>query len=289
MAQKYLSDDGTFHTLPFTAAQYFDQNGYAQTNGWKQTLGLTPRVPTIDPTKKTLVLIVAGQSLGASVVPTLYIPTHTAVIHQLDIYGGNFWPIVGPVLGTTFQATPPLGPGNAYAILCDQLIAGVWDEIIFADISVGGTLILQWGGTIEQGGIYSDRVSAIMQRLAAQGITPARTGVTFALILQDGIADFNAGTSGPTFVTYASAFLSASNAAGFSGRSFVALQSGSGQTSNVIRTAQASLWNGTTVFSGGDNDSSTIATSDGVHPNDAGAITLATIVYNAMRASGPPF
>lgn len=288
MAQKYLSDDGTFHTLPFTAVQYFDQNGYAFTNGYRQTLGLTPRVPTLNPAKKNLVLIVAGQSLAANVVPTLYIPTHTAVIHQLNIYDGQFYPISGPVLGTTYtpQQIPPLGPGNPYAIVCDQLITGVWDELIFADISVGGSLIADWVGL---GGIYSDRVSAIMQRLAAQGITPAMTGVTFALILQDGIADFNAGTPGPTFATNASAFLSASNAAGFSGRSFVALQSGPGQTSNAIRTAQASLWNGTTIFSGGDNDSSTITTSDGVHPDDAGAVALATIVYNAMRASGAPF
>jgi hypothetical protein len=49
--------------------------------------------------------------------------------------------------------------------------------------------------------------------------------------------------------------------------------------------------NGTTVFQSGDIDTLTAASrqGDNVHLNDAGAASAATLIYNAMHASGGVF
>lgn len=279
--------------MAFTGASLPDQNvlldttGYGVTNGYRQTLGLTQRSFTINPALRTLVMLVPGQSWGADVVTTLYTPVNTAVIDNFNIYDGNLYAIGGPLLGTTYQATPPLGPGNAYARVADLLVTnGKFDRVIMVPISVGGTTIAQWG---DVNAPYSNRAPVALRRLAARGITPATPGVTFTCILQIGITDFDNGTSQASFTASALSFLATLQASGFIGRIFVALQSRVGQVANAIRSAQASLWNGTTIFSGGDNDSNTITLSDGVHPDDAGAATLSVIVYNAMHASGAPY
>ena len=83
-------------------------------------------------------------------------------------------------------------------------------------------------------------------------------------------------------------FISTLQATGFNGRIFIPLESGNGQTSNAQRSAQAAVWNGTTVFSGGDFDAIT-GRSDGVHWSDAGAVAAASTVITAMHATGAPF
>lgn len=256
------------------------------THGARQTLGLSPRSPVIDPTKKTLVLGIFGQSYFTNITPTLYVPTNTLKIHQFSIYDGAFWEINGPMLGASYvPALLNSGPGSVVADLVDRLIARGWDQVIVSNGAIGSTNISQWG---DDGGIHENRTAVWMRRLARQGMVPGMTGVEFGALMQIGNDDFGLGTSTASFVASAQRFNSKLRATGFPGRIFWALESAHGQTSNDIRTAQASLWNGVDCFSAGDYDAS-FSTFDTVHPDDAGRATLAARADAAMHASGLPY
>jgi hypothetical protein len=88
------------------------------------------------------------------------------------------------------------------------------------------------------------------------------------------------------------AIIAKAQAAGFNGRVFVAQETwNAGVTNANVRAAQAAVVNNTTVFSGGDLDTlnATNRLADNIHFNDTGAGAAATLVYNAMHASGSPF
>lgn len=257
--------------------------------GYRNPTGRTPRSPAINPANKTLVLIGSGQSLLSDVLPTLVSPTNASVIDNMNIYDGSLYDVAGAMLGTTYAITqaPTLGPGNVLVRVADTLITnGKFDRVILAPISIGGTPVTDWGDST---GKYVNRFNVAMLRLASMGITPGMTGVTFANIFADGHQDYALGTSQAAWQASFGNYATNVFATGFNGRIFVCSESASGQTSNNIRSAQAAVRNGTTIFDGGDIDSSTIATSDGTHPSDAGGSTMATIIYNAMHASGAPF
>jgi hypothetical protein len=257
------------------------------TSSYRQTSGLTPSFFTINPALKTLVLFVTGQSIFSNVCPTLFTPVNASAVDQLNVYDGNLYNIGGPVLGATFNPAlvPPLGPGNVSVRVADTLVTnGKFNRVIIVNLAVGSTSIAQWNA-----GIHGNRVAVAMKRLAARGVTPATPGATFACLMSIGHTDLGNGTTQSSYAADAAGFISKTYATGFSGRIFWTLESASGATSNAIRSAQAALPNGTTVWSGGDTDSSSIGTSDGTHPSDAGAATMSTAVVTAMAASGAPF
>ena len=263
---------------------YDTGNNWQFTHGNRQASGLTVRSPIINTSLKTLVLITTGQSLLQNVVPTLHVPTNASVIDQLNVYDGQLYNINGPMLGSSYLSNG--GPGNVMTWVYDSLITGGFDRVIGAVLNVGSTNISQWGDIV---GIHANRLTVAIRRLAARGITPGMTGVTFANILAVGNDDLGLATTQAAFSASLATYIATTQTVMPSSRIFVCLDSGSGQTSNNVRSAQAAAVNGTTVFSGGDIDSSTIATQDGVHPSDAGAPTMGTIIYNALHASGIPF
>lgn len=272
--------------------QLIDSNSgspaYASTLTYRQTLGLTARSPVINTGIKNAVFLVAGQSLSANVTPTLYTPTNTASIDQLNLYDGQLYSIGGPLLGSTYNTSlvPPLGPGNIAARIADTLITnGKFNRVIIVPTSIGSTLASQWG---DVGGIYANRLPVAMKRLAALGITPGMTGVTFFCLFDLGEQDLGNGTSQSAMTASLNSFISTLQATGFNGRIFIPLESGASQTSNAVRSAEAAVVNGTTVFSGGDFDSVT-GRSDGVHWSDVGAAAVTTVFINATAASGAPF
>lgn len=255
--------------------------------GYRNTNGRTTRSPAINSSDKTLVLIAAGQSLLSDVVPTLITPTNASVIDNLNVYDGALYDVAGALLGTTYAITqaPTLGPGNVLVKVADLLISnGKFDRVVLVPVSIGGTPISDWGS-----GIHSNRFTVAMLRLASIGIVPGMTGVTFANLFAQGHQDYAIGTSQAAWEASFGEYAANVAATDFDGRIFVCSESASGQTSNAIRSAQAAVRDSVTIFDGGDIDSSTIATSDGTHPSDAGASTMATIIYNAMHATGAPF
>ena len=81
------------------------------------------RPADIDPNKRNLVLIVAGQSNRANTARSLYLPPHGDRIDALNIFDGALYSIVGPLPGATYE--PALGPGNVAAYLAELLISEV--------------------------------------------------------------------------------------------------------------------------------------------------------------------
>lgn len=251
---------------------------------YRDTNGKTVRSLVINPAVKTLVLITAGQSNWESTNPTLYTPANSTVVDNFNIYDGAAYSIAGPLLGTT---SSPLGAGNLGARVADLLITnGKFDRVILVPIAIGSTSVSDWGT-----GNLKDRVGVAMRRLAARGITPATTGVTFSLIWGQGENDTLAGTLQAAYTSSLNSFVSNAQAAGMSGRIFVTLESwNAGSTSSAVRAAQAAVVTGS-VFQGGDMDTlnATNRQADNTHLNDTGAAAMATLQYNAMHASGAPF
>lgn len=253
--------------------------------GDHDTNGRVMRSPAINPAQQTLVLITAGQSLRANASGTQYTPTNAASIDNFNVYNGALYDCAGPMLGCTPGST---GPGNVAPRVADLLISnGKFDRVIIVPTAMGGSFIAEW----QAGGVYHDRVPVAMRRLASRGITPVTPGVTFALEWGHGESDGNYGTSQAEYQAGWQSFKSGVLAAGFEGRIFVARESYyTGSTFPAITAAQAAVVDGVTVFAGGNIDSiNSGGRSDDLHLNNTGAATAATLIYNAMVASGGPF
>lgn len=258
---------------------------------WMDASGLTRRPAAIDPAKKTLVLISAGQSQMENIAPTTYVPTYGSKLDQLNIYDGQLYNIAGPLLGAAYpslQAYPHLGYGNITTQLADLFIYyGKFDRVIVVSIAVGGTSIDLWAT-----GSLRNRFPVAMRRLAALGIVPGMAGVTFTCVLGIGEADVGLGTIKADFESRTRQFLANGQAAGYSGRLFVALETSPGDTLSGTYQGQLGVVDNATIFQGGNLNTLTGTTyrgADGTHTNDTGQAAYATRFYNAMVASGAPF
>lgn len=258
---------------------------------YKVTAGLTIRSPAINPALKTLVLITAGQSNWANVNPTLYTPTNSSVVDQFNIFDGATYSIGGPLLGSTYNTgIAGLGPGNPSARVADTLVTNAkFDRVIIVSTAIGSTTMDMWAN-----GDLSNRIAIAMRRLSSRGITPATTGVTFAMIYGQGEAEGALSTTQLSWTNNFNSFKATAVAAGFSGRIFVPQETFDGASSYApVRAAQAAVVDNVTVFSGGDLDTLTGGTNRvGVSPThftDAGAASAAAILITAMHASGAPY
>lgn len=253
---------------------------------FRDTGGKTLRSTVINPAVKTLVLITAGQSQWTTITTSSFTPTSASAVDNLNIYDGALYNCAGPLLGA--QYTPSGGSGNLSARVADLLVTnGIFDRVIVVPVAIGATSIAQW-----ETGPLATRISVAIKRLAARGITPATTGVTFALLWGQGETDGVNGTAQATWQASFGNIKAAAIAAGFSGRFFVVKETWNGGiTYSTIQAAQAAVVDNVTVFAGGDLDSlnSSNRQAGNTHFNDTGAAAAATLVYNAMHASGAPF
>lgn len=254
---------------------------------YKTTAGLTVRSPVINPSLKTLVLIITGQSLTCNTVPTYYAPTNTSVIDNANIYDGALYSIGGPLLGNTFVPTlSPLAFGNLSARLADKLVP-TFDRIILMPIAIGSTAVADWAT-----GDLANRFQVAMARLASRGIVPGMAGVTFATVFSLGAQDQANGTSQAAWTASFNIFKANILATGFNGRIFVTQESWNATSTYApVRAAQAAAVDNITVFSAGDMDTLIDATNRqaNAHFTDVGADNASTLIFNAMHASGAPF
>lgn len=249
----------------------------------------TGRNQTINPAVKTLVLITAGQSNWENITPTLYTPANSSVIDGFNVYDGGSYSISGPICGTQTNMGTGQGPGNIAARVADLFVTnGVFQRVVIAPVAIGGTTIANWSTSV----LYN-RVCQVISRLASRGMTPATTGVTFAFLFGQGESDTALATSQAAYSASWNSMFSSLQACGLTGfRTFVPKESWyNGSVSVNVQNAQVALVNGTTIFSGGDLDTlnATNRIADNIHFNDTGAANAATLVYNAMHASGSPF
>jgi len=265
----------------------------------KNPAGLATRSRTIDPTKKTLVLITTGQSIWVNVVPsTTNHPTNAAAVDNFNIYDGNLYEVNGSLLGCTAssQTKAPNGWGNIACGVADKLVtAGKFDRVIIAPIAIGGSISYQWGlptgDPLNRGPILYNRTPILLQRLAAAGITPQTPGVTFAHIWGCGESDNVNNTDPNEYATNVRGLVANMEKYGFAGRTFVPRESHYQGATNVnVQTGQALLLDGSKFFFGGDFDS--LGNSyrfDTTHPNATGLPYFEDLMVAAMAASGTPF
>lgn len=273
---------------PFALNDSFSTAQGPSATPYQQTSGLTRRDQSFNPAQKTLVLIGAGQSNYVSLNPSLYTPTSSSVIDNFNIYDGGSYSIGGPLLGTQYNAT--MGPGNILARIAQNAVTGGFDRVVVVPIAIGGSTAAEWAN-----GSMADRIGVAMRRLASRGYVPGATGLTFALSWGQGETDNTDGTSQASYAASMATVIANAQAAGFTGSScriFINKQTWiSGTVSAAVQAAQDALPNGTTIFAGGNLDTldATNRQIDNTHLNDTGAAAAATLVWNAMHASGAPY
>lgn len=255
------------------------------TAGYGDVSGKTLRSSAINPAVRTLVLITAGQSQWTTITPSAFTPTNASAVDNFNIYDGANYNCSGPLLGAQYS---PGRDGNISARVADLLVTNnKFDRVIVVPVAIGASSIAQWDT-----GTLAARIPVAIKRLAARNITPATTGVTFALIWGQGESDAFNGTSQAAWEASFANIKSAAVAAGFSGRIFVVQETwGDGITYPTIRAAQAAVVDNVTVFAGGDLDTldASYRQAGNQHFSDTGAAAAAALVYNAMVASGAPY
>lgn len=255
------------------------------------TSALTWRPTVIDPTKRTLILITAGQSQLTNVNPTLYVPTNASVIHNFNIKDGASYSPTGALVGCSSNGLTR--PGNVCLRIADLLVTnGKFDVVYLVPIAVTGSLISEWSvGPMSSPGA-NGRFGVAMKRLAAAGITPGMTNVTFAILWGQGEGDGVIGTTSANWQSSFATLKATILATGFVGRIFVNVETWDlGVPSATIQAAQAAVVDSVTVFAGANWDTlnNTFRQADQAHFNDAGAAAAAPLVYTAMHATGAPF
>lgn len=255
-----------------------DTHPYAATY-FKDTSGLTPRQVTVDPSQKTIVLIVAGQSNMTTLLPTMYIPRNSEAISQFNIYDGHFYPVQGPVLGTNLS----LGPGNLTVRLCDLLAEtrGI-SQVILVNIAMDGAQVSDYGPS----GTLYERGAVAMKRLAARGLSLSTKSVEFIFVYGQGESGFD--TNQSIYAAGLADIKAKMLASGFKGRFFWNLETWvKGSTKPAIRAAQASMADGVTSFVGGDLDTldASYRYPDDIHFNDNGGAAAAQLMFSAIVAT----
>lgn len=276
-----------------TSVDLFYLAGTGSINRATAGVSLSSSGQTVSNSIKNLILLLAGQSNCADLVPSAYTPSNPTKIDQLNVFDGAIRVASDPLIGTSYF--PTLGPGNAYLRVADTLITnGKFDRVILVPLCVGSTKVSDWA----PGGFYQDEVTVAMRRLAANGIV-AGTNVTFAAIWAQGESDTDAATSQASYTTSLNAFITATRTAGFAGIWFVNVQSRSvGVTSANVTAAQAAVVNhGSSIWAGANADALSGATcsasacrqADDTHWSNAGAASIAAATVTAMGLSGAPF
>lgn len=144
--------------------------------------------PTVAQNELTAVFIVAGQSLVCNHGQSLYIP-HNAKVENGNIYDGNLYLMVDPVLGPSGAA------GSFMGRLGDKLIdIAIADRVIIWPIGVSGTSSGDWSENPNEspfiGGVH-ERLRLAVNRIQALGLMP----YVRAVLYQQGQADAYYGTS----------------------------------------------------------------------------------------------
>lgn len=249
----------------------------------------TVRSITINPAKKTLILISAGQSLAANTGTGSYSPSNGSVLDNFNPVTGELYAAANPLLGTTGSQN------NFVTQLGDTFITnGIFDRVIIVPCALSGTSISQWVGPVSspEPGFFQRTILSAINKLKARGITPSTTGTTWAVLWNQGESDNQIGTSQASYVAGFNSMFGVVNAAIPNVRWFVAKETWiNGTVSATIQAAQLSLINNIQIFSAGNMDAldATNRQGDNTHLNATGQANAAALVYNAMHASGAPF
>lgn len=243
---------------------------------------------TLDPSVRNLVMIVAGQSNGTDITPSVYAPVSTSKIDQLNIYDGGIYNAVDPLLGTSLNS----GGGNPFLRLADSFVtSSLFDRVVLVPIAVGGTAVAWWDILAQ-----SDRIPVAVRRLAAKGLVPG-PNVTVVMLWCQGESD--GATAQADYTVSLSSIIAKSRTSGFTGPWFIPVQTwNSGAAAAAVQAAQAAIVNPSLGIYAGPNADALVGTAcggvacrqgDNTHFSDAGAASYAAAWKTAMHTYGAPF
>lgn len=280
LAQKLSStftiDPGIIFSIPGNAIQ----------NAYKDTTGKSLKLITINPSERTLLIYVLGQSLSTNLTTQVYNPTNSTKIDNYQTSTGLLYSASNPLLGTSWNGSVPTS-ANFNLQVADVLITnGIFDRVILVPLAVPGTSIYNWTndntGT-ESTGYYRALCSAAL-KLQTQGVSQNTPGVKVLVKWNQGESETS--TTASDYVagmhTLINSCSTLSNV-----KWMIAKETWlSGAINPTIQAAQTSMWNGTTIFQGEDMDSinNTGRQADMTHLNAIGGSLAAGMGVTQITA-----
>lgn len=237
------------------------------------------------------VFVTLGQSRISNISATgatVYTPTHTTNVININPYDGFLYQLTSPILGTTYVPTVPAENIDWHGRLGDDLITDGWHsatKIAFLPLAIGGAAIDNW----DPNGVdpvYASRIAAACALLNDLAIDP------IAWLMQIGTTDSIAGTSQSAFAASMRSVIAYQRS--FVGRSsdkwFIAKDTINGTSNNVSTAIQAAVDDVVADagnYAGPDFDAAfTYPTySDGSHFTDAGNSAAAAAWENSIVAA----
>lgn len=229
---------------PFTCLKLNSSNVLFQMRlpYWTKPTGYPKSNPRLDPSERTGVFIVAGQSNAAAYgVGAAFVAAHPTKIDSISMFDGGVYKGQDP--GANIDGT-----GTSWLFrFADRLIwGGQFDHVIMVPIAMGSSSINDW----EPGGVLSDFIPVAHRRCEALGMP-----VT-ALLWQQGESDGTMATA--TYQAKLQSVIDNSRAEGFNAPWFVAKSTYvAGNAYPNVRNACAAIVNGIDVFAGPDTDTLT--------------------------------
>lgn len=240
---------------------------------FKTETGLTAKSSTIS--TKTLVLIAAGQSIGANSAPTPFMPVNSTV-DMLNPYDGLVWGAKDPLLGATGSG------GNYTTRLADKLVTdGKFARVIIVSITSGGTSAFDWSTN----GVQNQRLRVACNLIKSLGWI-GNANASFGIIYDQGQQDASIATAAATWENEFANIKASIEGLGCSIPWFVPTDTMLTNVTNAtIQGAQAAVV-ASSVYAGPNTDGLTGANrqADGTHLSDLGAAANAGLWASVIEA-----
>lgn len=250
----------------------YTEAGNAYTAVYKDLTGKSLRTLSINPAEKTLVLIIAGQSLSTGLTTATYNPTNTSKLDNFNAPNGLMYDAKNVLLGTTWNGSLATSANFNLAIADGVISNGKFNRVILVPVAIPGSSLATWTTNVigtDPVGYYRAINSAIL-KLASQGVTPSTPGVSFLIKWNQGESDCAAGTSQAAYTASFQKLMALCPCPG--AKWMIARETWiNGVTSASIQAAQAALVDNVTVFAGENMDSiGSGGRVDNTHLNQSG-------------------
>lgn len=249
--------------------------------------GRTQVHPALVSGEHTTVLVMFGDSLGASTDNSAYSPTNSTKVQDLSLQNGGVYQAKTPALSCSNEGDPP-NNGFWGHRLGDKLInGGKTARVIVCSIAIGSTGTALWSTSP-----YINRFTVAYRRLNSLGLLSANRVFVLSSI---GGLDQTQALSSATVKANLDTIIAGIRSAGFSSTPvYLALSSWAGGSTggangtNVRTGITNAIAGNANTFTGADTDTIVIGSRyDTNHYNSTGSDSAATLWYNVISGIFP--